>query len=80
MDIIMARRCDICGKGTVAGQVVPRKGKPKKEGGVGQHIGVTKKREFRPNLVTIKTIIDGTPKTIKVCTRCLRSGKIQKVV
>ena len=53
MDIIMARRCDICGKGTVAGQVVPRKGKPKKEGGVGQHIGVTKKREFRPNLVTI---------------------------
>ena len=76
----MARRCDICGKGTVAGQVVPRKGKPKKEGGVGQHIGVTKKREFRPNLVTIKTIINGTPKTIKVCTRCLRSGKIQKVV
>ena len=76
----MARRCEICGKGTVSGQIVPRKGKPKREGGVGQHIGVTKKREFRPNLVTVKTIIDGTPKTIKICTRCLRSGKIQKVV
>lgn len=76
----MARRCEICGKGTVSGQIVPRKGKPKKQGGVGQHIGVTKKREFRPNLVTIKTLIDGTPKTIKICTRCLRSGKIQKVV
>ena len=49
----MARRCDICGKGTVAGQVVPRKGQAKKDGGVGQHIGVTKKREFRPNLVTM---------------------------
>ena len=36
----MARRCDICGKGTVAGQVVPRKGQAKKDGGVGQHIGV----------------------------------------
>ncbi len=76
----MARRCEICGKGTVSGQIVPRKGKPKREGGVGQHIGVTKKREFRPNLVTVKTIIDGTPKTIKICTRCLRSGKVQKVV
>ena len=76
----MARRCDICGKGTVAGQVVPRKGQAKKDGGVGQHIGVTKKREFRPNLVTIKTMINGTPTTIKVCTRCLRSGKFQKVV
>ena len=76
----MARRCEICGKGTVSGQIVPRKGKPKKQGGVGQHIGVTKKREFRPNLVTIKTLIDGTPKTIKICIRCLRSGKIQKVV
>ena len=76
----MARRCEICGKGTVSGKIVPRKGKPKREGGVGQHIGVTKKREFRPNLVTVRTIIDGTPKTIKICTRCLRSGKIQKVV
>ena len=76
----MARRCEICGMGTVSGQIVPRKGKPKREGGVGQHIGVTKKREFRPNLVTVKTIIDGTPKTIKICTRCLRSGKVQKVV
>ncbi len=76
----MARRCEICGKGTVAGQIVPRKGKPKKEGGVGQHIGVTKKRVFRPNLVSVKALIDGTPRTIKVCTRCLRSGKIQKVV
>ena len=76
----MARRCEICGKGTVSGQIVPRKGKPKREGGVGQHIGVTKKREFRPNLVTVRTIIDGTPKTIKICTRCLRSGKVQKVV
>lgn len=76
----MARRCDICGKGTVSGQVVPRKGQAKKKGGVGQHIGVTKKREFRLNLVTIKTLINGTPKTIKVCTRCLRSGKFEKVV
>ena len=40
----MARRCDICGKGTISGNVVTRKGQPKKKGGVGQHIGVTTKR------------------------------------
>ncbi len=76
----MARRCDICGKGTASGQVVTRKGQAKKLGGVGQHIGVTTKREFRPNIVRVKALIDGTPRTIKVCTHCLRAGYVTKVV
>jgi len=76
----MARRCEICGKGTIAGSVVPRKGQAKKAGGVGQHIGVTTKRVFKPNIVTVKAMIDGTPKTIKVCTRCLRAGKVTKAL
>ena len=76
----MARRCDICGKGTITGNVVTRKGQPKKKGGVGQHIGVTTKRVFKPNVVSVKTLIDGTPRTIKVCTRCLRAGRVEKLV
>ena len=76
----MARRCEICGKGTMSGNVVTRKGQAKKKGGVGQHIGVTTKRVFRPNIIAVKTVIDGTPTTVKVCARCLRAGKIQKVV
>lgn len=75
----MARRCDICGKGTVAGHNVPRKGLPKKKGGAGQHIGVKSKRVFKPNIVKVKTMIKGTTKTVKVCTRCLRSGKVVRV-
>ncbi|MDA3939898.1 MAG: 50S ribosomal protein L28 [Spirochaetia bacterium] len=75
----MARRCDICGKGTVAGHNVPRKGLPKKKGGAGQHIGVKSKRVFKPNIVKVKTINKGTTKTVKVCTRCLRSGKVVKL-
>ena len=75
----MARRCDIYGKGTVAGHNVPRKGLPKKKGGAGQHIGVKSKRVFKPNIVKVKTMINGTTKTVKVCTRCLRSGKVVKV-
>ena len=80
VDDNMARRCEICGKGTISGSIVPRKGQAKKKGGVGQHIGVTKKRTFKPNIVSVKALINGTPRTIKVCTRCLRSGKIVKVV
>ncbi|MBO7349788.1 MAG: 50S ribosomal protein L28 [Spirochaetales bacterium] len=76
----MARRCEICGKGTMSGNVVTRKGQAKKKGGVGQHIGVTTKRVFRPNIISVKTVIDGTPTTVKVCARCLRAGKIQKVI
>lgn len=77
----MARRCEICGKGTVAGNSVPRKGLAKKKGGVGQHIGVKSKRVFKPNIVSVKTLINGTtPRTIKVCTRCLRSGRVEKLV
>ncbi len=76
----MARRCEICGKGTMSGNVVTRKGQAKKKGGVGQHIGVTTKRVFRPNIISVKTVINGTPTTVKVCARCLRAGKIQKVV
>ncbi len=75
----MSNKCDICGKGTVAGHNVPRKGQAKKAGGVGQHIGVKTKRVFKPNLVKIRAKIEGTIKTLTMCTRCLRSGKVEKV-
>jgi large subunit ribosomal protein L28 len=76
----MARRCDICGKGTQFGCIVPRKGQAKKKGGVGQHIGVKKNCVSRPNIVSVKAMIDGAPRTIHVCTRCLRAGRVDKVV
>jgi large subunit ribosomal protein L28 len=75
----MARRCEICGKGPVAGNNVPRKGKAKKKGGVGQHIGVKTKRVFRPNLLTVKAVVNGTPRTLKVCARCLHSGAVERL-
>ena len=76
----MSRVCELCGKGTMSGNIVPRKGQAKKKGGVGQHIGVKKKRVFRPNLVNVKTVVEGTPVTLKVCTRCLKSGFVQKAI
>jgi large subunit ribosomal protein L28 len=74
----MSRKCEICGKGTITGNSVPRKGLPKKKGGAGQHIGVKSRRLFKPNLVKVKAYVSGANKSIKVCTRCLKAGKVLK--
>ena len=74
----MSRICDICGKGTVSGNSVPRKGLPKKKGGAGQHIGVKSKRLFKPNLHKVRALVDGKTTSMKVCTRCLKAGKVLK--
>ena len=42
------------------------------------HISKRTTRTWKPNLRTIKTIVDVQPKKIKVCAKCLRSGKVQK--
>ncbi|MBE5819539.1 MAG: 50S ribosomal protein L28 [Clostridia bacterium] len=42
------------------------------------HISKRTSRTFKPNLRTVKTIIDGQPKKIKVCAKCLRAGKVTK--
>jgi large subunit ribosomal protein L28 len=35
-------------------------------------------REFRPNLVIVRAKVDGRTQRVRLCTRCLRSGKIEK--
>ena len=42
------------------------------------HISKRTTRTWKPYLRTVKTIVDGQPKKVKVCAKCLRSGKIQK--
>ena len=42
------------------------------------HISKRTSRTFKPNLRTVKAIVDGQPKKIKVCAKCLRSGKVVK--
>lgn len=42
------------------------------------HISKRTTRTWKPNLRTVKTIVDGQPKKVKVCAKCLRSDKIQK--
>jgi len=61
----VAFTCDICDKRRQSGNNV-------------SHANNKTKRVFNPNLQTVKALINGAPKRIKVCTRCLRSGFIKK--
>ena len=59
----MAAVCDICGKRrNVANNV--------------SHSHIRNKTVQKPNLHRVRAIVDGSPKRIRVCTRCLRSGKV----
>ena len=42
------------------------------------HISKRTSRTWKPNLRTVKAIVNGEPKRIKVCAKCLRSGKVTK--
>lgn len=74
----MSKICEICGKGPKAGKTITRRGLAKKKGGVGRKITGISKRIFTPNLQNVKAVINGTTKTISVCSKCLKAGKIKK--
>ncbi len=42
------------------------------------HISKRSTRTWKPNLRTVKAIVDGQPKRITVCAKCLRSGKVNR--
>jgi large subunit ribosomal protein L28 len=61
----MAQRCEICGKGPQYGSRV-------------SHAHNVTHRRFNPNLQRLRAVVDGVSRRVRVCTRCLRSGKIAK--
>ncbi|MFW5786833.1 MAG: 50S ribosomal protein L28 [Halanaerobiales bacterium] len=74
----MSRVCEICGKGSNNANRIRRRGKAKKKGGVGKNVTNVSNTTQKPNLVKVKAIVDGSPKKIKVCTQCLKSGKVKR--
>jgi len=75
----MARVCDYSGKRPRRGKKIVRRGKAKKEGGIGQNVTGITKRRWKPNLQKIR-IVDqnGTVRTVKVCARYIKAGKFTK--
>ena len=61
----MANQCDVCGKKPMTGNNV-------------SHAHNKTKRVFQPNLQKIRAVKNGSVRSMKVCTRCIRSGAIQK--
>jgi large subunit ribosomal protein L28 len=74
----MARVCEICNKRTESGGSIARRGLPKKQGGVGLNITGRSKRKFKPNIQRVRALINGETRRVKVCTRCIKSGRIVK--
>jgi large subunit ribosomal protein L28 len=62
----MSRKCDICGKHTLFGNNV-------------SHAKNRTRRTWVPNLLSMRTRIEGSVKLVKICTRCLKSNKVEKV-
>lgn len=63
----MAKRCEICGKQKVFGNTVSFSHK-------------RGNRSWSPNIRRVRAIVNGHPKRINVCTKCLRSGKVERAI
>lgn len=75
---VMGMQCAICGKKPARGNSISRRGKAKYLGGVGKKVTGITRRSFKPNLQRIQVIVDGEVTRQRVCTKCIRSGNIQR--
>lgn len=62
----MSRVCEVCGKHPSFGHNV-------------SHSNRTSSRAWHPNLQRTRALVDGVVRRIRVCTRCIRSGRVTKV-
>ncbi|MCX7857719.1 MAG: 50S ribosomal protein L28 [Deltaproteobacteria bacterium] len=63
----MARICEICGKGRQVGYNV-------------SHANNRTKRVWLPNLQHITIVEGNVKKRVRICTKCIKKGKIQKAI
>lgn len=61
----MAKRCEICGRGPQFGNRV-------------SHAHNVTKRRWNVNLQRVRAVVNGAARKIRVCTSCIRSGRVQK--
>ncbi len=60
-------KCEVCGKGVSFGIKV-------------SHSHRRSNKAFKPNVKRVKAVVNGAPKRVYVCSRCLRSGKVERAV
>ncbi|MGE5381222.1 MAG: 50S ribosomal protein L28 [Methylocystaceae bacterium] len=60
-------KCVVCGKGVTFGKQY-------------SHSHIRTNRSWKPNVQKVSIVVDGRPTKASVCTRCLRSGKVQRAL
>ena len=60
-------KCDFCEKSVVFGLKV-------------SHSNRKTNRTWKPNIRRVKAVVNGATKSVNVCSRCLRSGKVTRAV
>ena len=63
----MGKFCEICEKGTLNGNNV-------------SHSNRKTRRTWAPNTQKVRVTVNGAPKRMSVCTRCLRSNKVERAL
>ena len=63
---LMAQVCEICGRGPQFGNRI-------------SHAHNVTKRRWNINLQSVRALVKGAGKRVRVCTSCIRDGKVQKV-
>jgi large subunit ribosomal protein L28 len=61
----MAMACEICGKKPQFGNII-------------SHANNTRRRRWNPNLRRVRAVMDGVRRHARVCTSCIRDGKVIK--
>jgi large subunit ribosomal protein L28 len=65
MEKVMPMQCYVCAKAPIFGHTI-------------SHAHNVRPRKFYPNLQSVRILEKGAVKRVRVCTRCIRSGKVQK--
>lgn len=58
-------KCEICGKGPLFGNNV-------------SHANNKTRKIWKPNVQRVRTVSGGTVRHVRVCTRCIKSGRVVK--
>lgn len=63
----MANRCAVCGKDFQTGNLV-------------SHSNIKTHHRWKANIRPVRILVNGAAKKVRICTRCLRSNKVQRAV
>lgn len=63
----MSAVCEVCRKSPTFGKSI-------------SHSHRRTNRRWTPNIQTVRTVIDGTPRRLRVCTACIKAGKVQRAL